>query len=296
MPDPLRRLPTIRQLNLTTYQRGHEYSSHVYSDLVEILVVRQGVCYVTINGQHLRLGVHEGLILFPGTEHSFFTNHQSGCVLMELVFHRNLGDRDSYPEACQIFLECLVTGEIPFHRFFDDQELGDGLLAMIRCWGQNDLYHGERLRLEFLLSLVKLSHYLQADGDRPRKTANPRIVKAMEFITESIQRNLNLAEVAEKSEVSPRQLARLFRAEFGMTVQDYVRTVKVKKAKELLRDTDQSVTFIAYYLGFDSSDYFSTYFRHGEGQSPSEYRRRFSSRVKPLDFRPDAPPVPPFRR
>jgi AraC-like DNA-binding protein len=73
--------------------------------------------------------------------------------------------------------------------------------------------------------------------------------------------------------ISSRHFSRLFVQELGITVPDYLSILRIKKAKDLLQNSEMDITRIAYSLGFNSSQYFITCFKRIEHVTPKEYRR-----------------------
>lgn len=78
------------------------------------------------------------------------------------------------------------------------------------------------------------------------------------------------AEVA----LSPQYLIRLFRRTFRQTPHQYLIRVRIARAKELLSQSDMSITDVCAEVGFESLGSFSTLFRKIAGVSPKVYRQR----------------------
>ena len=64
---------------------------------------------------------------------------------------------------------------------------------------------------------------------------------------------------------------RIFRCCAGMGPIQYFRTMRMKEAKRLIRETDLSITQIAEALGFSGIHHFSRVFKNTTGMSPREY-------------------------
>ena len=75
------------------------------------------------------------------------------------------------------------------------------------------------------------------------------------------------------------QFSRRFKSAVGMTPQDYVTNLRLKKAKVLLGETDLSVGQIATSCGFGNEYYFSNFFKKHNNLSPSEFRAMIKSRI-----------------
>ncbi|QTD36479.1 helix-turn-helix transcriptional regulator [Polaribacter batillariae] len=65
-----------------------------------------------------------------------------------------------------------------------------------------------------------------------------------------------------------------FKLMHGLTVCEYVRTVRLKRSEELIVNTDLSISEIVYSLGFSSRSYFSKKFREMFNCSPSNYKKK----------------------
>jgi AraC family transcriptional regulator, L-rhamnose operon regulatory protein RhaS len=75
----------------------------------------------------------------------------------------------------------------------------------------------------------------------------------------------------------------IFKAETGLTPNDYLQRARVEKAQEQLRQTNLSITQIALATGFSSGQYFSTVFARYTGVSPTRFRKGVRPRVRSLD-------------
>lgn len=100
------------------------------------------------------------------------------------------------------------------------------------------------------------------------------IRKALDFITSNATKGISTAEVAAHCHLSQSYLQHLFVKQRGHGVGMEIRHAKLAPAAELLCTTNRSVQEIALACGFCNSDYFSTAFRAGFGQTPLQYRRQ----------------------
>lgn len=88
---------------------------------------------------------------------------------------------------------------------------------------------------------------------------------------------LSVNEIAREAGLSRVQLYRKVKALLGMSVNDYIKQLRLTKAKELLMLQELSIAEIAYEVGFSSPAYFSTVFKNEYQISPSEYIRSITS-------------------
>lgn len=90
---------------------------------------------------------------------------------------------------------------------------------------------------------------------------------------------LSVESVAEYAGFSMDYFNRLFLAHTGFTVMAYVNYMRVKKAVELLRNTDKTVLDIALEVGYDSHEGFIKAFKKIYGIAPSEYRKQNTNKA-----------------
>ena len=95
------------------------------------------------------------------------------------------------------------------------------------------------------------------------------------YLQEHCFEKIRLADLAERFFINKYYLTRLFRRHYGMTISEYVFQLRIRRAKELLRFSDESLEEIARQCGFYDLAYFSRKFKKAEGSSPSAFRRQW---------------------
>lgn len=105
------------------------------------------------------------------------------------------------------------------------------------------------------------------------------IEKIKIYIKEHIQEELTAAYIADQFHYSQAYLSRIFKEHGKEKLSNYILNQKMRKAKELLIQTDESVSEIGMKLGYQSSQAFARAFRRELSMTPQEYRRIYSTRV-----------------
>jgi AraC-like DNA-binding protein len=82
----------------------------------------------------------------------------------------------------------------------------------------------------------------------------------------------SVKRLADQVHLSPSYLGDLLKKETGMNAQDHIHYYLIEEAKNILLNTDHSVSEVAYALGFEYPQYFSKLFKQKTGQSPIAYR------------------------
>ena len=103
-------------------------------------------------------------------------------------------------------------------------------------------------------------------------TNDEHLQKCIEYISNHYNEDLSIKKVANKVHLSHTYFSRLFKKELGVSFVEYVTNVRIKRAKWLLSNTNDSIESIAEQVGFNTPNYFSSIFKKHVGISPSEYR------------------------
>jgi AraC family transcriptional regulator len=93
-----------------------------------------------------------------------------------------------------------------------------------------------------------------------------------EFIEAHLEENISLQVLAAIVGLSMCHFARAFKQSEGVTPHDYVLRCRVKRAQELLADTDLPLSEIAIAVGFADQSHCARRFREHVGLTPSRYR------------------------
>jgi transcriptional regulator GlxA family with amidase domain len=102
----------------------------------------------------------------------------------------------------------------------------------------------------------------------------PKLTEAVTLMEANIEEPLSTDEIAQLAGISRRQLERLFKQYLGSLPSRYYLELRLKRARQLLRDTNQSIVQVGLMCGFSSGSHFSTAFGALFGNTPREERQR----------------------
>jgi AraC-like DNA-binding protein len=100
-----------------------------------------------------------------------------------------------------------------------------------------------------------------------------KVERVIGYMAEHYPRRLTLKDLGEVIQVSPSYLGAIFKEVTGISPIEYLLTIRMNKAKDLIRD-GYSIAEAAQNTGFNDIYYFSKYFKKAEGISPSQYRKQ----------------------
>lgn len=101
------------------------------------------------------------------------------------------------------------------------------------------------------------------------------VIKEVKFYIEDnfSREDFSFQDAADHVNLSVPHLSRMFRKEMGVTFIDYLTSVRIRKAIELLHNGELKIYEIAELTGYANQHYFSNVFKKNLGVSPAEYRR-----------------------
>ena len=110
-----------------------------------------------------------------------------------------------------------------------------------------------------------------ADEQNENKRCSGRIQQAVQYIKDNYSYDINSFVISEYLNVSEGYFRKLFKAEMGYTVKDYIVSYRIEKSKKYLETGKYKISEISEMCGFKTSQHFSTVFRGIVGMSPGAY-------------------------
>ncbi|WP_312516555.1 helix-turn-helix domain-containing protein [Massilia sp.] len=102
----------------------------------------------------------------------------------------------------------------------------------------------------------------------------PKLTEAVALMEANIEEPLSTDDIAQLAGISRRQLERLFKQYLGSLPSRYYLELRLRRARQLLLDTNHSIVQVGLMCGFSSGSHFSTAFGALFGNTPREERQR----------------------
>ncbi len=112
---------------------------------------------------------------------------------------------------------------------------------------------------------------LESSADKYRNLEDMEV--AVHYFNEFFMRDISIEEYASLQHMSVSWFIRSFKQYMGLTPMQYITSIRINKAKELLKNTNCSIQEVSTLSGYENPLYFSRIFRKYTGFSPSRYRR-----------------------
>jgi two-component system response regulator YesN len=180
-----------------------------------------------------------------------------------------LENADLNKEKLYVVLNNLILESFKIIKDLDYQ--AEDLMDIINKDKMEEIDFGDLKAVEIILKefLLRLHDLISFNPDDKNKEM---ISEMKEYIAENYQEGITLSEMARKFNLSSGHLSNLFHEETGESFSDYLNMLRLNKAKEFLKTTDDKIYQIADQLGFNDAYYFSSWFKKLVGASPTTYR------------------------
>lgn len=181
-----------------------------------------------------------------------------------------------------------------FHDGFTEEFPGVRLVRNVFCDGRIITASGGTAAADLMLHLIGKAHGAELatavadqmvynavrEGTAPQRVSlqsrhgmrNAHLVRAISLMEQSIEEPRSPSCIAESLRISTRQLERLFGRYLNSTPKHYFMELRLHRARNLLVQTDQSITEIAMACGFKSTSHFTKTFRAFYGRTPLAQR------------------------
>lgn len=132
----------------------------------------------------------------------------------------------------------------------------------------------------FLLLKQEIIRYLNqvnelAGGSKIDVPNKKLIIDVLQYVKDNAVRDINLNSVADKFDRTPAYMSALFKKGTGMGFNEYVTSIRMNMAKQMLEDTSIPISEVSNLCGYLNPKYFSVVFKNTFGKSPATYRQEF---------------------
>jgi transcriptional regulator GlxA family with amidase domain len=118
---------------------------------------------------------------------------------------------------------------------------------------------------------------------RSRQVEDAVIARCQAWIASHYDRPSPVAAMIELAELPERSFTRRFKRATGFAPMEYVHTLRLEEAKQLLESDDEPVEAVAQQVGYEDAAFFGRLFRRKVGVTPAQYRKRFRGLRRALE-------------
>lgn len=155
------------------------------------------------------------------------------------------------------------------------------LLNRISEESEHRIEYSEQL-IELLLGQLMIELWRgQPEEQTSQQEKDARLTKMLRHLNAHFEEEIDWDQLAARFKLPLRTLSRKITDVTGMSPNSYLLRIRLCRAMHMLRETDRSVTDIAFACGFNDSNYFTARFHREMGTSPLKYRRHADRSTPP---------------
>ncbi len=229
----------------------------------QLIYVEKGVCHLEWKGELYRLPEGSILLFKPNEPQKYYYRKEDASVSHYVHFSGT---------GCEALLRRLGLWDLTTFAMGKSLSFEEISERMVREFAmQNPMYMTFcTAYLYQLLGIVARKHALRLGN--VSKKGESRINDACKKIYENVKNPPTVRELAAECCLSQSRFIHLFKEVTERSYTDFIVSIRIEKAKELLLSSSLSVREIAEAVGFENQNYFSRCFRKKAGVSPREYK------------------------
>lgn len=238
------------------------YYPHLHHH-IELVYVYEGSTNVAIGSNNYLLNKDDVMIVFPNQIHSYSFEYQTKNMCYILIY-----SPDDYPEFKDIF-----NLKIPINPVINksDTEIKDQFINIIKHFESNNAYKDTLERGHMLILLSKIFDLMKFTDQNSYNLST--IQNVLLYCDNNYTSDISLEKLAAELFISKFYLSHIFNEKIKINFSNYINALRINDAMQQLRQTTQSITEIAYSVGYKSIRSFNNQFVNQTGITPSEYRK-----------------------
>lgn len=259
-------------------------------DYIEIVYVYSGTCLHFLNDSFFEMKEGDLCILAPHSTHALSATHDDDVILNIMLSKKLLDDSFfsllKHGQAIMDFMWEIFYGKqsspyILFHTG-TDQQLSGLFLRMYQEWKQQDYLAGMYIELyikQMFIQLIRKYEMLAVLPNPVSHAQDANIISIIGYIAVNYA-TVTLTELADFFGYNESYLGKLIHNYSGKTFRQLVTEMQMKKARDLLLNSDETLTEISERVGCYDSSHFTKKFKTLYGVSPNLYRQQAKEEKK----------------
>lgn len=269
--------PFVRFAKIFSYYPTNEH--FVVGSDYRIFCIIEGSVFLKFKDSEFKLTKHSIALIPPGTEYKLVAVEEKSieilCINFDAVKGEGRPDSTIHPVEAAAFdrlsiFESDLIEELSAPIVSD--ELGGLVTGLLNIVRENE---SQRLgwRIKCASELASIIIILVRNNQEEYVKKETRIVSEVrEYLQENLADQIDAEALGKRFHYHPNYLNRIFKDNVGQTLHNYIITIRLEQAKQLLASSNLSLEKIAFRCGFKTLSHFSQSFKKSVGYSPKQFR------------------------
>lgn len=257
----------VRLLHLNMKSHSKCVPLH-WHERFEILIIDKGSMLAHIAGEEIVAKKGDIVIVNPGCTHeaTAIEDISYRVLMFELV------SQFAQDKTANRLLRPFINNSSMFMPIINDNEVLELINQIFTV--SNEKRNGFPLmQVGLVYQLLSLLFERYQDTRYVHPVAEGRLREVIEYITDHYCEDITSSSISKIFGYDQSYFCRLFKTVVGVRPMEYIRVLRLEKARRMLINNDTSISKIALECGFSDVNYFTRCFRNHYDISPGEYRR-----------------------
>jgi len=278
--------PSLRFINLYQCEKGYDSGIRKLYDYY-FLYVHSGKGEFIINNTVYNLVSGDLFFCNPNDTNQIIADKDEPFLLTGINFdftNNFINKTYLYPISIDLFDEKYVTEYVQFTDFDgfnthiylqNDETLRKHILYMINIFEAKKKYwkvHVDGLLKTFIAKVVERTNQTTLDTTNINKYN-----KILDYIFVNYNSDISNDDIASKFHYHPDYINKIIYSYTGLTIKQYIIDLRIKKAINLLMNSNLSISEISITVGYNNINYFSKLFKNKTGFSPALFRNNINN-------------------
>ena len=256
----------LQEIGELEAKRSHTSSRQGLSSYLFLMVV-SGSGVLLYNEKSYRLSSGDCVFIDCNLPYSHTTDEHNLWTLRWIHFYGptmgNIYDKYKERGGRPVF---APEDSTPFFAIWDE---------LMKVAGSGEYMRDMLINQQLSELLTRLMEYSWHPEDQVTAKKKLSVLSIKEYVDQNYNQKTTLDGLASQFHINKYYLSKTFKEQFGQSLSAYILSVRITKAKQLLRFSDKTIEAIGYECGLGAPHYFSQTFKSVEGVPPSKYREQW---------------------
>ena len=257
---------------------GHEENKLHFHNLMEIGICRRGAGVLYLDEEEYRYKTGTISVFPENFPHITISDGEESNFWEYLFFNPRTVIAELYPD--NPITQAEILEEINKNPLMLNQTEDKKVMALVNAIMDEEreqkLYYRSAVKnylTNLVLEIMRMHGELKSYGEAASKTTNAmQITSALDYINKNYGKQLKAKELADVCNMSETHFRRLFEEYINMSPMDYVNLIRIQKACELMKHSDDSMDEVAIKCGFTTTSTFNRNFKKFLDTSPYQWK------------------------
>lgn len=251
-----------------------------WHDDIEYIKVTKGHMMYSVNDKKILLKENDGLLVNSKQMHFGFTDDRTECEFICILFSPNLLKNNV--ELTGKFLDPVISASNVIEYYYLNSQHPSSAYIIELYDMIFEIYQNKKLGFEFdivgklftiWIEWFKLINSSLSDAET-NTSGEVNLQKQMvTYIHQNYSKRITLNDIAQSGNVCKSKCCKIFKKYLNKSPMGFLNSYRMIISIDLLKDSQFSITEIAYTCGFSNPSYYSEMFKQYKGCTPSEFRQ-----------------------